>query len=63
MPAERNFKNTTLSEEYALIANAFGYHKEDLIRFARNAFLSSGADLKTKQNLLKKFDEKVLDLQ
>jgi len=48
--------NTTLSQEYALIANAFDYGKEDLIRFARNAFLATGADLDTKQLLLEKFE-------
>ncbi len=48
--------NTSLSQEYALVAQAFDYTPEDLIRLARNAFLAAGADLPTKQTLLSKFE-------
>ncbi|MBN2044732.1 MAG: adenosine deaminase [Anaerolineales bacterium] len=54
--------NTTLLDEYALIADAFGYGKQDLARFTRNAFLATGADLETKQSLLENFDSQVTNL-
>jgi aminodeoxyfutalosine deaminase len=54
--------NTTLEEEYYLIAEAFGYSKQDLVRFARNAFLAAGADLGTKQLLMEKFEARVATL-
>lgn len=54
--------NTSLVKEYALIATAFDYSAEDLVRLARNAFLAAGADLPTKEALLSKFDEAVESL-
>lgn len=54
--------NTTLSEEYALVAETFGYKTLDLVRFARNAFLASGAEVETKHKLLNQFEQKVKDL-
>lgn len=54
--------NTDLLKEYALVADAFGYTAEDLVRFARNAFLAAGADLPTKKTLLDKFEQAVRGL-
>ncbi|MCB2178747.1 adenosine deaminase [bacterium] len=48
--------NTDQSQEYALIADAFGYGPQDLVRFARNAFLAAGAEPEVKQKLLADFD-------
>ena len=49
--------NTSLNKEYMLIAQAFDYSPADLVRLARNAFLAAGADLHTKEMLLKKFED------
>ena len=54
--------NTTLSEEYALVAESFGYSKSEIAGFARNAFLAVGADLETKQKMLETFDTAVENL-
>jgi aminodeoxyfutalosine deaminase len=48
--------STTLSKEYEILATDFGYTLTDLVRFARNAFLVSGAELEVKKRLLNKFD-------
>lgn len=48
--------NTTLSNEYVLIAESFAYSKAEIAALARNAFLAAGADLATKQKLLETFD-------
>lgn len=48
--------NTNLNKEYQLVAEAFGYTREGLIRLARNAYLASGAELEMKQALLDEFD-------
>lgn len=50
------FFNTTLEQEYAVLANVFGYDEANLARIARNAYLASGADVETKQRLLWEFD-------
>ena len=51
--------NTNLSQEYALVAEAFGYTPIDLARIARNAFLAAGAEAGVKHGLLERFDEVV----
>ena len=48
--------NTTLSQEYEVIANTFGYGKKDLARIARNAFTACGAEEPVKTRLLAEFD-------
>jgi len=47
---------TTLSREYQLLVDSFGYAPADVIRIARNAFTASGADATTKTRLLVEFD-------
>jgi len=54
--------NTSLSQEYALIAETFNYSRSDLVRIARNAFLATGAESELKQSLLHKFEAAVADL-
>lgn len=54
--------NTTLSNEYLLVAESFGYSKEEIAGFARNAFLASGADLPTNERMLNEFDQAVARL-
>lgn len=54
--------NTTLCQEYDILANTFGYEKKELIRIARNAFAASGAEKSLKNVLLTQFDEWVLSL-
>ncbi len=48
--------NTTLTQEYAVLAREFGYGKVDLARIARNAFVASAAPLALKTTLLAEFD-------
>jgi aminodeoxyfutalosine deaminase len=48
--------NTTLSEEYALVARTFKYSLADLVRIARNAFLAAGSEGEIKRDLLHQFD-------
>jgi aminodeoxyfutalosine deaminase len=48
--------NTTLSQEYRVLANTFGYGEVDLVRVARNAFAASGAEPELKERLLREFD-------
>lgn len=49
--------NTSLSQEYALLATEFGYDRTNLARIARNAFLASAAPALLKQQLLAEFDQ------
>jgi aminodeoxyfutalosine deaminase len=48
--------NTTLCQEYALVAAAYDYPTAEIVRLARNAFLAAGAEPEVKLELLKKFD-------
>lgn len=48
--------NTTLEQEYALLAAEFGYGRADLARIARNAFVASGLESVYKERLLAEFD-------
>jgi aminodeoxyfutalosine deaminase len=48
--------NTTLTQEYHVLAEEFGYSRADLGRIARNAFVVSGAEPELKQQLLAEFD-------
>ena len=48
--------NTTLCQEYEVLASEFGYDQANLARIARNAFEASVADAKTKDRLLAEFD-------
>jgi len=48
--------NTSLCQEYAVLANEFGYARADLARVARNAFVASGAPSALKTSLLAEFD-------
>lgn len=48
--------NTTLSNEYNLLATEFGYSEDDLARVARNAFVACGASPVLKEQLLAEFD-------
>jgi len=49
--------NTTLTDEYVLVAREFGYGQADLARIARNAFVAAGLPADRKRQLLTKFDE------
>jgi aminodeoxyfutalosine deaminase len=51
--------NSNLSQEYLLVAEAFGYPPEDLVRLARRAFSVSGVELDVKEKLLVEFDHVV----
>lgn len=48
--------NTTLCREYEVVAQQFGYGRDDIARFARNAFVVSGAPADLKRDLLDEFD-------
>lgn len=48
--------NTSLTQEYRVLAKQFGYKKSDLVRIARNAFLHSAAEEPVKTRLLERFD-------
>lgn len=48
--------NTTLSREYQVLADTFGYRERGLVRIARNAFVASGAESALKSRLLAEFD-------
>lgn len=48
--------NTTLLQEYQLLADEFGYDRANLARIARNAFVVAGVDAETKASLLAEFD-------
>jgi len=49
--------NTTLTQEYALLATEFGYGALDVARIARNAFVACGAAPDLKKQLLAEFDQ------
>jgi len=53
--------NTTLEQEYALLAAEFGYDRADLARIARNAFVASGLEPVYKERLLAEFDSWVAE--
>lgn len=48
--------NTTLCQEYEVLATEFGYTPRDLARIGRNAYLASGAPPALKKQLLADFD-------
>lgn len=48
--------NTTLNQEYGVLASEFGYEKKDLARIARNAFVASATSEEIKTKLLNEFD-------
>ena len=48
---------TTLSREFQLLVDVFGYTPADVIRIARNAFTAACAEPATKTRLLAEFDE------
>lgn len=48
--------NTSLLEEYQLLADTFGYDAANLARIARNAFAASCAEPELKRRLLAEFD-------
>lgn len=48
--------NTSLVQEYLLLANEFGYDRANLARIARRAFAVSFAEASVKQRLLAEFD-------
>jgi adenosine deaminase len=49
--------NTSLVQEYMILAQEFGYGQRDLLRIARNAFLAAAAPEATKRRLLAEFDQ------
>lgn len=49
--------NTSLTQEYALLAREFGYDAANLARIARNAFAAAGVETAVKERLLSEFDE------
>jgi len=49
--------NTSLCQEYAVLATEFGYGPSDLTRVARNAFVASAAPAAVKQQFLAEFDD------
>jgi aminodeoxyfutalosine deaminase len=48
--------NTTLNKEYKILVDSYGYDLDEVLRIARNGFLSSFADPETKAKLLSEFD-------
>jgi aminodeoxyfutalosine deaminase len=48
--------NASLCQEYAILAQNFGYGTGDLRRIARNAFMVSGLETAVKARLLAEFD-------
>jgi aminodeoxyfutalosine deaminase len=48
--------NTTLVQEYEILAREFGYGKADIARVARNAYAVSAATPELKAKLLAEFD-------
>lgn len=48
--------NTTLTQEYRVLAKHFGYKRSDLVRIARNAFLYAGVEEPVRTRLLERFD-------
>ncbi len=49
--------NTTLTQEYEILANQFSYKQADIARIARNAFEVSAAEPELKRKLLAVFDD------
>jgi len=49
--------NTTLTHEYQLLAQEFGYFPRDLARIARNGYLACGASQPLKAELIAAFDK------
>ncbi|MBX3009894.1 MAG: adenosine deaminase family protein [Caldilineaceae bacterium] len=49
--------NTSLTQEYQVLATHFGYAPAALARVARNAFVAAGAPAALKAQLLQEFDE------
>ena len=49
--------NCSLTTEYEVLARHFHYGRDQLIRIARNAFASSGAEENLKNKLLRDFDD------
>jgi aminodeoxyfutalosine deaminase len=54
--------NTTLSQEYHVLAERFGYDRAGLVRIARNAFVHAAVEDEVKQRLLGHFEEAVKPL-
>jgi len=50
--------NTSLLQEYTVLAEQLGYDKTDLTRIARNAFVAAGVEDDVKSRLLAEFDNK-----
>ena len=48
--------NTSLCQEYEVLAREFEYETADLIRIARNAFAVAGVEAEVKTRLLAEFD-------
>ena len=48
--------NTTLSQEYLVLAQDFGYDQQELARIGRNAFVHAGVEADIKRTLLEEFD-------
>lgn len=48
--------NTSLVQEYELLAREFGYNAAGLARIARNAFVAAGVEQPVKDQLLQEFD-------
>lgn len=48
--------NTSLLQEYRVLADEFGYDRANLARIARNGFLAMGAEESLKRGLLAQFD-------
>lgn len=49
--------NTSLVQEYEVLASEFGYDRDNLLRIARNAFVVCGAEADVKQRLLAELDQ------
>lgn len=49
--------NTSLCQEYTMLADEFGYNKKELARIARNAFLACAASPEVRTRLLAEFDQ------
>jgi adenosine deaminase len=49
--------NTSLVQQYAVLADEFGYSAADLARIARNAFVACAAPPAVKAQLLREFDD------
>ncbi len=49
--------NTSLTQEYHVLAEHFGYDRAGLVRIARNAFKHAAVEEPVKANLLKRFDD------